>query len=305
MENKMQKNWFTSFLSGIWAAFRKSNTITTTTPIVDLSNTTTTLGDNKMKIALCVGINKYPNPANNLQGCVNDANDLASLLKNTYGFNEINMLLDSNANYSNVTNAIAEALAKKPDVFVYTNSSHGTRVPDTTGTEPDGYCEAICLYDKFLVDHDFHNILAKADPKTHVIVFSDSCHSAGVTREFLKAMNDSSYVSIPKYLPHPDNIEAFKATMAPTVKAIFEVNESMNEVLLAGCKSDQYSYDANFNGKPNGAFTYYTIQLLKNNPSTTYEDFVKAMTVYLPSSRYPQCPVCETNSNMEKTVIFS
>jgi len=300
----MQKNWLTSFLSGIWDAFRKSDTTTTTTPIVDLSNTTTTIGDNKVKIALCVGINKYPNPANNLHGCVNDANDLASLLRNTYGFNDVIMLLDSEATYSNVTRAIADELAKSPDVFVYTNSSHGTRVPDTTGTEVDGYCEAICLYDKFLVDHDFHKILAKANPKTHVIVFSDSCHSGNVTREFLMTMNDSSYISVPKYLPHPDNIEAYRAAMSPTVRAIFEAREVMNEVLLAGCQSNQYSYDANFNGRPNGAYTYFALQILKENPAITYNDFVSKLNKYLPSTRYPQNPVCETNSNMRDSLIF-
>jgi metacaspase-1 len=284
----------------------KESTTTSTTTIMNTTDTTTTQsGTKRVRIALCVGLNIYPNPANDLAGCVNDANDMSNLLKNVYGFDEVNILLDSNATYANVTGAISDALAKKPDVFVYTNSSHGTRIPDTTGTEEDGYCEAICLYDKFLVDHDFHNILTKADPKTHVIVFSDSCHSAGVTREFLMAMNDSSYISKPKYLPHPDNMQALKAAMAPTTKAIFEPNEVMNEVLLAGCKSDQYSYDASFDNKPNGAFTYYAVKILSQNPSVTYEDFVSAVNQYLPSDQYPQCPVCETNSNMKKVIIFS
>ena len=228
-----------------------------------------------MKVGLCVGLNKYPNPANNLAGCVNDANDFFSLLKDVYKFDNVVTLLDSDATYKNVTDKITELLALKPDVFVYTNSSHGTRIADTTGTEDDGYCEAICLYDKFLIDHDFRQVLAKADPKTHITVVSDSCHSAGVTREFLMAMNDFSYVSQPKYLPPPDNMDALMVSMSPLTKAIFEPNENMNEVLLAGCKSDQYSYDARFENRPNGAFTYYAIQILRQDPSITYENFVE------------------------------
>lgn len=280
-------------------------TVTTTTPPEIFTTTTTTTGDKKMKIAVCDGINKYPNPANNLNGCVNDARDMLDLFKNFYKFDEVIVLLDSDATYANVYNAIAASLAKKPGVFVYSNSSHGTRKVDPTGTESDGYCEAICLYDKFLWDFDFKNLLAKADPTTRITVFSDSCHSAGVTREFLAAMNDSSYVSIPKYLPPEDNMEALQVSMMPISKAIFEPREDMNEALLAGCKSDQYSYDARFDGRPNGAFTYYTNQVLRENPVITNDEFVKQMSLYLPSSYYPQCPVCETNSNMRSRLIFS
>jgi hypothetical protein len=297
-----------NFLQWFWRALVGPPRTTTTTTTKTFFNNIIT-GDNKMKIALCVGINKYPNPANNLSGCVNDANDMASLLKDVYKFDEVVMLLDSDANYSNVTNAISNALAKKPDVFAYTNSSHGTRAVDFTKTEDDGYNEAICLYDKFLWDYDFKKLLAKADPKTNVIVFSDSCHSCGVTREFLATMNDFSYVSIPKYLPPKDNMDALHVSMMPIARAIFEPRENMNEVLLAGCKSDQFSFDASFsiNGvaRPNGAFTYYALKILNENPSITYDEFIKKLNVFLPSGRYPQTPVCETNSNMKSKLIFS
>jgi len=283
-----------------------TTTRTTTLPILGTTTTTTTnSGGKKMKVGLCVGLNKYPNPANNLAGCVNDANDFSSLLKDVYKFDNVVTLLDSDATYKNVTDKITELLALKPDIFVYTNSSHGTRIADVTGTEDDGYCEAFCLYDKFLIDHDFRKVLAKADPKTHITVVSDSCHSSGITREFLMAMNDFSYVSQPKYLPPPDNMDALMVSMSPLTKAIFEPNENMNEALLAGCKSDQYSYDARFENRPNGAFTYYAIQILRQDPLITYEDFVATMTKFLPSSRYPQCPVCESNSDMKKMIIFS
>jgi hypothetical protein len=271
---------------------------------VDPTTTTTTSGGKKMKIAVVDGINNYPDPRNRLNGCVNDALDMSNLFKNVYGFDEVTVLLDTNANYANVTSAIANGLAKKPDVFVYTNSSHGTRTIDTTGTEADGYSEAICLYDKFLWDYDFKKLLAQADPKTSVVIWSDSCHSCGVTREFLMTMNDASYVSIPKYLPPEDNMVALQVSMMPIAKAVFEPREDMNVVLLAGCKSAEYSYDASFE-KPNGAFTYYALKILKENPIITYDDFIKKLNVYLPSSRYPQTPVCETNSGMRNKLIFS
>ena len=33
-----------------------------------------------MKKAVCIGINNYPGTSNDLQGCVNDANDWCALL---------------------------------------------------------------------------------------------------------------------------------------------------------------------------------------------------------------------------------
>jgi hypothetical protein len=274
------------------------------------TKTTTTqlyIGDENMdgltKAALCWGINRYPNPANNLSGCVNDANDWVDTLKNVYGFDTIKILLDSDATLANVISSAETILLSKPDVFVITGSSHGTRV--ASNTEEDGYCEAICLYDKFLMDHDFRKILEKADPKTKVIVVSDSCHSGGVTREFLATMNDFTYASKPKYLPPEDNMEAISVGMMPVVKAIFEPTEGMNEILIAGCKSDQFSFDASFNGRPNGAFTYYMLKSLRENPNITYNQLIQKMNEYLPSGQYPQCPVLETDNKNKDLVIFT
>jgi hypothetical protein len=257
------------------------------------------------KIALCVGLNNYPNPANTLRGCVNDANDWAALLKNIYNFNEIYTIFNQDATLKNVTDTISKLLAKTPDIFVMTNSSHGTSLPDTSGTEPDGRSEAICLYDGFLMDYNFRTILAQASAKTNVTIVSDSCHSAGVTREFLSVMNDMTFYSKPRYMPPEDNQEALHLASLPLARAIFEPEDGMKEVLLAACKSDQYSFDTEFNDRPNGAFSYFAIQMLKSNPTVTYADFVNKMNQYLPSSNYPQCPVVQCSPLMEQKIIFS
>jgi len=290
----------------LWKWFtRKDITLITTT-------TTSTIIPrvDGLKLSLHCGINKYPNPSNNLRGCVNDAMDMVSLFQNVYKFNECKMLTDNNATLDNVTNSVIEMLARIPDVFVFTNSSHGTRILDSTGEEADGYCEALCLYDRKLVDKNFRKILASADPRTHIIVVSDSCHSAGVTREFLATMNlatmnDASYVSIPKYLPPEDLMEALAVSMLPIKKAVFEPNEKMNEVLLAGCQSNQFSYDTAFDGRPNGAFTYCLNRILKDNPYITYAEFISKMHQHLPNARFPQTPTLECSQSMSNSIVFS
>lgn len=253
-----------------------------------------------MKLSLSIGINNYPNPRNNLSGCVNDASDMADLLFNQYGFEKNYMLYNEEATVKNVKNTIFEILSQEPEILVITNSSHGTRIPNIEG----GYQEAICMYDGNIVDYDLKNLINSFNSTTKVIFFSDSCHSAGVTREFLDTMNDYSYYSKAKYLPSEDNIEAFQASSEPTTRAIFDVQDDKN-ILMAGCKSDQYSYDASFNGRPNGAFTYYVSWFLKDNPNQTYRQLVDNINKYLPCRKYPQCPVIECREENKDDIVFS
>jgi hypothetical protein len=60
---------------------------------------------------------------------------------------------------------------------------------------------------------------------------------------------------------------------------------------MSGCQDAEYSYDANYGGRGNGAFTYTalnTLQALK--PGATYTDWFRAIRKALPSREYPQSP---------------
>ena len=62
-------------------------------------------------------------------------------------------------------------------------------------------------------------------------------------------------------------------------------------LLLAGCQDYQFSYDADFNGRPNGAFTFFALQALSKLKATaTYVDWFKAISKALPSQSHPQSP---------------
>jgi len=62
-------------------------------------------------------------------------------------------------------------------------------------------------------------------------------------------------------------------------------------VLLSGCKDEEYSYDACFNGRANGAFTYTALQTLRDLPGhATYSDWHREIRKILPSADYPQTP---------------
>ena len=76
-------------------------------------------------------------------------------------------------------------------------------------------------------------------------------------------------------------------------------------VLISGCKDTEYSYDANFNGKPNGAFTYIALQELAKLPlDADYFTWFKAVRKSLPHPRYPQTPQIQGNKLQKKWKIF-
>ena len=234
-----------------------------------------------MKRAVCVGINDYPGIFNDLKGCVNDAKDWSALLQG-FGFS-INMILDSQATRATVKTALQGLIASTNagDVAVFTYSGHGTQVTDASGDEGDPYDEAICLYDGNTIDDELRVILNGIHPQATLVIISDSCFSGSVTRL-------TAEKAIPRFIPPT------VSTASKMARRSFLVPESgMPEILISGCSDSEYSYDAEFNGRPNGAMSAYAIQVIKRNPNATYREFFEALRAFLPSKDYPQSPQLE------------
>jgi len=142
-----------------------------------------------------VGINIFKNyPQSTLHGCVNDANDMASVLKAYLGFKtqDITLLSDAQATKQNIMSQlksmVADARAGKLNYLVFSMSSHGTQVPDTNGDEPDKADEAFCPHDlaqsgnqwdlnHLIVDDELHNLFATLPPNVLLEVYLDTCHA--------------------------------------------------------------------------------------------------------------------------------
>jgi len=234
-----------------------------------------------MKRAVCVGINDYPGIFNDLKGCVNDAKDWSALLQG-FGFS-VNMILDSQATRATVKTALQGLIASTNagDVAVFTYSGHGTQVTDASGDEGDPYDEAICLYDGNTIDDELRVILNGIHPQATLVIISDSCFSGSVTRL-------TAEKAIPRFIPPT------VSTASKMARRSFLVPESgMPEILISGCSDSEYSYDAEFNGRPNGAMSAYAIQVIKQNPNATYREFFEALRAFLPSKDYPQSPQLE------------
>lgn len=249
-----------------------------------------------MKKALCIGINRYGG-GNDLDKCVNDANDWASLLE-FKGF-KTSKLLDKEASGRNIRGEMGELIssAQEDDSLFFTFSGHGSFIPDLDGDEADGsdevLCGADCITDRFglVVDDEIHKIMKSKKPGVRIVFISDSCHSGTVSRfmsfpweettrgkvRFMSPVEFIGNLEIPPPQSRRTNFtKGFKLlqTTAPCL-------------LISGCQDAEYSYE----GKKNGAFTAAAIYALKKmNPTSTYGDWYNSIREMLPSQQFPQTP---------------
>jgi len=234
-----------------------------------------------MKRAICIGINNYPGIFNDLKGCVNDAMDWSALLQGL-GF-EVSLMLDSQATRQNVKAALRELVnaTGAGDIAVFTYSGHGTQVADADSDENDPYDEAICLYDGNVIDDELRMILRGIQSQGTLVVISDSCFSGSVTRI-------AAEKAVPRFIPPA------VSTAGRMVRRPFLLPEGdMPEILLTGCSDSEYSYDAEFDGRPNGAMTALALRVIAQNPNLTYREFHTSLRGLLPSEEYPQSPQLE------------
>ena len=101
------------------------------------------------KTALLVGIN-YTNTSSKLNGCINDIQNVATLLRRKgYTCSLMSELTPVRATKHNILNALTQLLitANNGDSLFFHFSGHGTRTIDRSGDELDGRNKIKCNYD--------------------------------------------------------------------------------------------------------------------------------------------------------------
>lgn len=254
------------------------------------------------KRALCIGINDYPGVENDLSGCVNDAMDWRKTLM-ARGF-EVTLLLNADATKAGIVQAMHQLIepAKKGDSLVITFSGHGTFVPDESGDEPDGQDEGFCPYDindeQILLDDEVHELFSMRAKGVKIVMLSDCCHSGSIVRW---AGPDPEATASPKarFLPPSAWLPKNKLPTSGSGEVVRQVPRSSKpkslqtsgDLLISGCRDTEFSYDTQFGGRDNGAFTYYALKTLATLPAgTSYAAWFQAIRKRLPSQNYPQSP---------------
>jgi hypothetical protein len=269
------------------------------------------------KYALCIGINNYPGTQNDLAGCVNDADDWNAELARR-GFS-VQRLIDRQATGKAMRAGIRSVLAgaQAGDLVVVQYSGHGSFVPDENGDEPDGADECLCPYDVRsrgpITDDELFDLYSARPEGVKLLMISDSCNSGTVSKFAPITMPPS-----PRGSPDPRARVRFlppAAFLTKTQTARFGIRRGVRSssppgrnagLLLAGCQETEYSYDAYFRGRPNGAFTFIALQTLaKLSRSATYEEWYQAIRKELPSQQYPQTPNLYGTKSMKKWKVFA
>lgn len=265
------------------------------------------------KRALCIGINDYPVRGADLRGCVNDARAWAGLLIDHYDFDadNVTLLLDEQATKRRILGEIDDLIgeSRRGDSLVITNSSHGTYVADVDGDE-SRYDEALCPYDmkeRLIVDDELRERFATLPSGVRLTVVSDSCHSGSVTRaaNFLDTPDDRRRRFVSPTMLNRSAIDAVRRRASSTRRSKYPQSK-MREVLLAGCRDNQYSYDARFGDTYHGAMTYFALQIIEEEHyRISFDRLLDELVVRLDEAGYDQEPQVEGKSRNRRRAVFS
>ncbi len=251
--------------------------------------------------ALLVGINAYPNPSNNLRGCINDIVDMEYFIasKNkVYPKENIKTLTDSRATKKNILAALNWLLsgASAGDQILFQYSGHGAQIPSKRhAIELDGLDEIICPYDfsgenaaeTAISDKEFAKIFTKIPQGVHFVWISDSCHSEDLSRKH-EIVTDTRF----RRFNHNDSTH--QAIAIAPIASLGSAHSPLHGALLSGCASHQLSADAYINNRFNGAFTHYLIKNLSlYGQDASMQDIVKYVNIDLMENDYDQNPQSE------------
>jgi hypothetical protein len=255
--------------------------------------------------ALLVGINAYPNPNNNLRGCINDIVDMEYFIttKNkVYAKENIKTLTDSRATKKGILDHLNWLLlgANAGDQLLFHYSGHGAQLPSKGHAfEKDGLDEIICPYDfsdadaakTAISDKEFAKIFATVPKGVHFVWISDSCHSEDLSRK-QHITPDTRFRRFNHEPQQSVTMPAASLSAAPI---------PLHGALLSGCASHQLSADAYINNRFNGAFTHYLIKNLSQyGQDESMQDIVKYVNIDLMENDYDQNPQSEGLLKSEK-----
>jgi len=233
--------------------------------------------------AYIAALDQYPNPANNLPSCINDAKAFQAKIVGSYGFSEVRSDYNEKATLQNVQDGLTWLFngAGADDRLVFFFSGHGFQV-----AKGDNLEEVLCLYDEFLFDDVLSQKTQGLPPGVFTLI-SDSCHSGGMYKMiFTDGETEIAQTKVLKVPPLTYQNKIFRdQSKAPNLhyrsfgakraspsalgkmfgtnghKAFDEAGQlQMNGLLLSACLADETASasTAKTNGK--SAFTYALLE---------------------------------------------
>ena len=262
--------------------------------------------------ALLVGINKYPDPRNELRGCVNDILEMEHFIaeaNKVYPKKNIKKLTNKEATKKEILIQLKWLIegAEAGDQLLFHYSGHGAQAPTLfTSLEKDGLDEIICPYDfdgtnkTSLRDKEFAQLFAGIPKGVHFVWISDSCHAEDLSRDPFKLDEEDFMANNTHYrfftgLSHFDNSEDEANDLAGiAIGKIAPIISPLNGALLSACQSHELSADTYINKRFIGAFTHYLIENLnKYSDTKNMRSIIEIVNKDLGKNGYDQNPQSE------------
>jgi hypothetical protein len=239
--------------------------------------------------ALCIGIDEYPDPSDQLAGCVADAGAWATELERT-GFT-VHSMTNDQATRENILLRMLELVtgSSAGDVLAIQYSGHGTTAPDldddekTSGQIGNLEDEALCPVDfrtgELIIDDDLGRIWDLLPEGVSLTLFFDSCHSGSAQRKLIPledanqaTAEDSAQGSRRRHVVLTrESRSLFRqkrgyglAAGQPTPRTLSDTGgrrqgtPAPREMLFSACRPDEYAYET----AGYGDFTRKTTPLL-------------------------------------------
>jgi hypothetical protein len=268
------------------------------------------------KRALLIGIDDYPyfSRGEQLHGCVNDVELMASILQYKFGFppRHITMLKNKHATRAGILagmDGLAEQVAPDDIVLVY-YSGHGSQMVDREGDEPDGWDETIVPYDgnrdkpdqipDITDDEIYERLLRLTAVTANVTLIFDSCFSGTIVRDVFGTAtrgvrrDERSVTELPPSPVTPGVVHSLPHAHGPS--GWLPINQRY--VLIAACAHDETASEhrvSETGGKATyGALTYFLAQELDRAQSgSTYRDIFERASTQLTAAFRRQHPQLE------------
>lgn len=258
-----------------------------------------------IKKALLIGIN-YIGTVNQLNGCINDTQNLSDLLtmRNYFKPHEIIFMTDNHigtplyptkANILTQMESLLNIALKNPQAKIQLficYSGHGGSIKDKNSDEIDGKDEVLCPIDfatsGYIIDDDLNaKFAAKFHSNVEAIFLIDACHSGTILDL--------------RYNPSVDS----KDTMVTYNN--YPIMDA-NIVTISGCRDNQTSADTNLPDQKTkiiesqGAMTAAFITCYKRD--STYKNIINNMRTWLKQKKYMQIPQLSSSKPILTNSLF-
>lgn len=249
--------------------------------------------------ALVVGIDQYKNiPGANLNGCANDARDVARSLE-MKGF-KVTVITDGQASREDVLAALRQmrAINKANERFVFYFAGHGS------GPKP-----AVILTHTSLQGANTHDIRAeelnaeiKAIPASSRTVLLDSCFSGAMSRGMKGRRLRSRYY--PRTIGEKDLVLANNQDTNSQFTGVSPSGPAVSAAAVCyftAARENEVAQEDEFDGRPHGVFTYYLLASLQPSQGTwgALQSTVSAKVVeHLQDQQHPTLTPKYTSSHV-------